>query len=100
MGSVGYTVPKPPVSSVRRSDALFIVYTARYQNLLPEGPTGEITHTECQPYEVTWCGDGQTDSNDGEQCDLGAQNGQTGSACSATCQPVVVTPPPVCGSTV
>lgn len=31
-------------------------------------------HTECQPYQVTWCGDGIVDS-EYEKCDDGAQNG-------------------------
>src|SRR5439155_7101335 len=33
---------------------------------------------------VTQCGNGAVDS--GEQCDLGANNGQAGVCCSATCQ--------------
>ena len=33
-----------------------------------------------------YCGDGIVDANEGEQCDLGANNGATGSCCNAKCQ--------------
>lgn len=48
-----------------------------------------VTHNECKYYTITRCGDGVLDS-DQEQCDLGTQNGQPGSTCSATCTPVVL----------
>ncbi|MDD5731973.1 MAG: hypothetical protein PHU42_03725 [Patescibacteria group bacterium] len=42
------------------------------------------------------CGNSIIESSDGEQCDLGAQNGVTGSTCSATCQTITVPPPSSC----
>ena len=33
-----------------------------------------------------YCGDGIVDVNEGEQCDLGANNGPAPSCCTATCQ--------------
>jgi cysteine-rich repeat protein len=32
-----------------------------------------------------YCGDGSVDASLGEECDLGASNGQTGSSCSSSC---------------
>jgi fibro-slime domain-containing protein len=40
---------------------------------------------------ASYCGDGVVDTSDGEQCDLGAKNGQTGSGCDATCHIVIMT---------
>ncbi|MBS9784444.1 hypothetical protein KGV55_03775, partial [Candidatus Gracilibacteria bacterium] len=39
---------------------------------------------ECFGYTVRWCGDGVTDSNDGETCDDGKNNGKPG-YCNSTC---------------
>lgn len=46
-------------------------------------------HVECQPYQVTWCGDGVLDSAY-EKCDDGAANGLPGKcnvSCDATLPP-------------
>ncbi len=47
---------------------------------------------------VTYCGDGIIQNPDSygvhEQCDLGSQNGVSGSGCSSSCQVENVTPPP------
>jgi hypothetical protein len=51
------------------------------------GQKGGCTPT-CQ--SAPYCGDGIVDSADGEQCDLGAANGQSTSACSASCQVVSI----------
>ena len=42
----------------------------------------------CQPIggTITYCGDGWTDGWNGEQCDLAAQNGLCGQACSKECR--------------
>jgi hypothetical protein len=64
----------------------------------------DTQHVECQPYIVTWCGDGVRDTQldwqglPYESCDDGAQNGQPGK-CNATCNGTVPnTPTPgVCG---
>lgn len=50
---------------------------------------------------VTYCGDGVVQNPDAygihEQCDLGNQNGVSGSGCSSSCQTVNVTQPPSTG---
>ncbi len=83
----------------RTGNDFTIAYKINYDfsNNFPD-TSDDISHVECQPYYITWCGDGVLDSTY-EQCDLGAQNGQAGSACSATCQTVAVTPP-VCNPAV
>jgi hypothetical protein len=66
----------------------------------PDGGYGAgQTHRECKYYEITWCGDGIKDQNDGEACD-GADGTTPGvNTCNSSCQlvPVEVTPPPACG---
>jgi cysteine-rich repeat protein len=47
-------------------------------------PNGNV----CYAASCHYCGDGIVDATDGEQCDLGPQNGVAGSGCSATCQTV------------
>jgi len=62
----------------------------------------ELVHAyECYNVTTHRCGDGVVDNQSfdnvsaSEQCDLGSQNGQPGSACSASCQTVnVFTPGP------
>ncbi|MDD2916753.1 MAG: hypothetical protein PHH70_02820 [Candidatus Gracilibacteria bacterium] len=58
-------------------------------------PSTLTTDSECISILPRWCGDGVLDAANGEQCDLGTQNGQPGSACSATC--TIIPPSPVCG---
>ena len=43
------------------------------------------TEVECLNLRARWCGDGVTDTDRGETCDLGAANGTPGSSCSSTC---------------
>jgi hypothetical protein len=40
---------------------------------------------------ASYCGDGVVDTTDGEQCDLGANNGKQGSSCDANCRIVIMT---------
>lgn len=55
----------------------------------------DISHKECQPYYVTWCGDGVVD-NGYETCDPAAP-GQSPTTCSpVTC--TAITQPPTCNS--
>ena len=61
----------------------------------------DTRHVECQPYIITWCGDGVRDTQldytgtPYESCDDGTQNGQLGK-CNTTCNGT--TPPtPVSG---
>lgn len=59
--------------------------------------SSEIQHgSECVNVTLKWCGDGILDTSYGEACDLGAQNGQPGAQCTATCTlPPVVQDPDV-----
>jgi hypothetical protein len=40
---------------------------------------------------ASYCGDGVVDTSDGEQCDLGAKNGQPGSGCDSMCHILIMT---------
>lgn len=42
--------------------------------------------TNCGYFTPKYCGDGTVTTANGEQCDLGPQNGVSGSGCSSTCQ--------------
>lgn len=89
----------------RTNQDILIKYIMGYDvgNTVTE--SDDYYHVECQPYIVTWCGDGVRDTqkdwqgNTLESCDDGAQNGQPGK-CNTSCNGV--TPPtPVnglCGS--
>ena len=110
-------IDRPPV---RSPDNLVLRYTINFdaQNGVWGWWTGPYTHVECQPYEITWCGDGQSNEyyidtkgtpniDDDvkvmyETCDDGAQNGQPGK-CNITCKDTVPNNPPptnwVCGPT-
>jgi hypothetical protein len=50
-------------------------------NTASYGTSGCTPGCQAPPY----CGDGNVDTAEGEACDLGANNGVPGSACSATC---------------
>lgn len=57
-----------------------------------------VSHLECQPYEISWCGDGVLDTQYGEQCDPAAP-GQSPATCDpVTCKPKEATPQ--CSSTI
>lgn len=47
-------------------------------------PSDDLSHIECQPFQVSWCGDGVVDSSHGESCDEGAYNGLPGK-CNVSC---------------
>ena len=91
-----YTVTKIP--STRKSNNIEIVYRLAYWKEIDwsfvKSPT---THTEYQPYEITWCGDNVRDDYTSqqwdrifEQCDDG--NNINGDGCSSTCE---IEPEPV-----
>jgi hypothetical protein len=64
-----------------------------YSNNYPDA-SDDIQHVECQPYYITWCGDGVIDPGY-ETCDPAAP-GQSPTTCDVnTCTPIV--PPPVNG---
>jgi hypothetical protein len=62
----------------------------------------EVDHgSECVNIKTFWCGDGIVSNggftngvNANEACDLGAQNGQPGAQCTATCQNVPIVQDP------
>ncbi len=75
--SVGaYSILGVPAS--RSADNFMIRYTIPeyYAEQSPGQWYGPYSHVECQPYEISWCGDGVVESAYGESCDSGSQNGQ------------------------
>ena len=78
-----YTIALRPVIRDAVPD-IFIRYNlTRYTATGPNGTYANPgNHTECQPYVITWCGDGVVDTpNSGaswsaEACDDGANNGK------------------------
>jgi len=51
-------------------------------------------NTGCAPGCQTppYCGDGNVDASNGEQCDLGVNNGQPGQSCNKNCQIITIVP--------
>ena len=77
---------------VRTGNDFTIGYQIGYDfsNNYPDA-SDDIKHVECQPYYITWCGDGILDTNY-ETCDPAAP-GQSPYTCDvATCQPIVQQP--------
>lgn len=76
-----------------------IAYKVNYDksNNYPDA-SDDISHVECQPYYVTWCGDGVMDAGY-ETCDPAdsKKSGWGAGGCDTSCKPVA-TPPttPVC----
>ncbi len=80
--------------AVRTGNDFTIAYQTSYDysNNYPDA-SDDIQHVECQPYYITWCGDGVVDPGY-ETCDPAAP-GQSPTTCSpTTCTPIVT--PPVC----
>lgn len=50
--------------------------------------TSYVDHKQCIFYYVRWCGDNVLDTDKGEQCDNGTENGKPGNPCSITCENV------------
>lgn len=71
----------------RRVGNLSIAFSAEYyaRKLFSETWYGPYYTLSCQKYEVTWCGDGFVDTEEGEECDEGAGNSESG-RCSSTCK--------------
>lgn len=66
------------VPPVRGPNNLNIRYTIFTEN----ANGGEaIAHTECQPYEISWCGDGVVDTQFGEPCDPAAEPWRSNGLC-------------------
>jgi hypothetical protein len=87
--------------AVRTTNDFTIAYQIGYDysNNYPDA-SDDISHVECQPYYITWCGDGTVDPAY-ETCDPAAP-GQSSTTCSVTtCTPIAPTPVPgVCSSTI
>lgn len=69
----------------RKKDNIYIEYS-----VTTTGRNTTSTHKECISYEVTWCGDGILDRDEGEVCDPKDPN-KTGwgpGGCNAQCQPI------------
>lgn len=58
--STGYDILYVP--SKRKSNNLEIIYTANYYRNTSDWWDWPISHTEYQPYEITWCWDGIVDN--------------------------------------
>lgn len=83
-----YQLLKAPAK--RQKDNIYIEYLV---NRTGNGQTGN--HLECISYEVTWCGDGIVDTDEGEKCDPNDPNKTNwgpGGCDVMTCQPVDSTP--------
>ena len=82
--------------AVRTGNDFTIGYQIGYDfsNNYPDA-SDDIKHVECQPYYITWCGDGVVDPGY-ETCDPAAP-GQSPTTCSpVTCTPIAQ--PPTCNS--
>lgn len=77
---IGFTPP------VRQPGNLQINYTNTfYGEQTPGNWVGPVITVACQPYEISWCGDGVKDVEYGEDCDDGGENGKPGK-CSNLCK--------------
>jgi hypothetical protein len=76
-------VSGPNTGGSRTTPSFKLIYNATYFTSATAFATAE-SHSECVFYYSNWCGDGVKDSR--EDCDLGAQNGVSGSACPANCK--------------
>ena len=94
------------VPDSRSSNNLFVKYVIEYAN--DEAATTRYQHTECYPYEISWCWDGVVDkdwfkkdpSDPAEECDPAApewKNRSDWKTCSNTCT-IVEPKDPVCSS--
>lgn len=100
--SPAYGIKRHPVK--RKSNNIEIIYQTTDQVY----PNGKLTtHTEYQPYTITWCGDGVRDNYTDpygwgkivEACDPGDTKNKSGwwnGGCSNSCQPVTIPTPPKC----
>lgn len=74
-----YQLLKNP--SVRKKDNIYIEY------LINGRGNQNFSHKECISYEVTWCGDGIVDKEEGEKCDPKAPGKSEATCNPVTCQP-------------
>ena len=91
----------PAVRSTGSAFDFMIAYRINYDtsNNYPDA-SDDKSHVECQPYQVTWCGDGILDTQY-ESCDPADPN-KTGwgpGGCDASCKPIT-TQTPQCSSTI
>lgn len=86
-------VKHPTIRSTGSAYDFMIAYKIGYDtsNNYPDA-SDDAYHTECQPYQVSWCGDGVVDAQYSESCDDGNYNGLPGkcnSSCTSTNPPEV-----------
>lgn len=86
-------VKHPTTRSTGSSYDFMIAYKIGYDttNNYPDA-SDDSYHTECQPYQVSWCGDGVVDTQYSESCDDGNSNGLPGkcnNSCSGNTPPEV-----------
>ena len=87
-----YRVNKHPEE--RKENNIEVRYAVVYSNE-SSSSSQMYYHTECDKYEITWCGDGTKDEDYGEECDLWKDNGKLNSSCTADCKK---TTPLSCGT--
>lgn len=79
-------------SEGRKSNNMIIEYIFDFQKVENNKPVGNLMeHTTCQPYEISWCGDGVLDKEYGEMCDakdLKRQGWGLGGCDERTCKPI------------
>jgi hypothetical protein len=81
-----YCIPVNPANgySIRRCDTTPAAnYIAASTLVKPDGTQTGLTSADAAAACVAYCGDGI--AGPGEECDQGANNGQPGTACSASC---------------
>lgn len=71
-----YTIKSIP--PIRKADNLTIKYSVYVQN---QNGGEAISHTGCQPYTISWCGDGVVDTEFGEPCDPAAEPWKSNGTC-------------------
>ena len=85
-----YHIVTPPTA--RAWNNLYIEYTIWYDNVnhSTSPSTGNLySHKECAYYEISRCGDGILDTEEGEKCDPGSpewKNRPDGKECNSSCE--------------
>ncbi len=99
-GDNNWRVVRHPAVRTTGSNYDFLIgYKIDYDtsNNYPDA-SDDLSHIECQPYQVSWCGDGVVDAMYSETCDAGANNGLP-SKCNSSCTGVNPPESNVCDQT-
>lgn len=90
LSSDKYTIVNIPPK--RAFDNLLVQYTTKYKTLFNGKPIGfSRSYISCQPYEISWCGDGVLEQEYDEMCDPADPQKQgwgVGGCNPKTCQPI------------